>query len=736
MKNKKSYLKIEIPLTNNEMKHQINLTSKYITTKNKKMSYFMNKKNLNSKKEGEKEQIKNKRKNKSEKYHLRHTSNFSINLINPKFIENEKRQIYSQKNINLIFKKDLKNKKKKFLMNSKKISQTKKKYKKSNDFLNLKFNKKRPSLKKNIKNTSNFYSTKNCVKFKKLISKSPKPIKNSLKFKKSILTTTHLNSKKIELFVSNNNKRFSGMRQNEKKSLCVDIYKKKFLSNKKIRNFSSGVKNQKKDNLKLKIEKIAQLKKIFVNHLKSVSVPKNTKKHFKEKNLKQNNIKEKNLKKNLNKNFGEKDSQKNLEKKNFEEKNNPDKTSGKMIKSKSLKSMNNFIIKIEELGKKIEKLYNIINAQKDPYNIIREYVDFIQENNFNILSKILIDENFQKKFRIAFILERWVIFIIFYLFLEKKNRLISEIIKTIIFTTLTNFLLYITFLEKTQKTLFKKNLQNLKKNFEIPQISKKDLNYNLEKNIKKILTFLDDAKPLTEKKIQLGLQKLNSQLKTLTIDQSLTTLLDSFFDYFQKKGIVTVEYINNSKINKNKKIHTNPKNGPFLKMPSSKEYSLILDLDETLVHYKHEKKGGQLLLRPFLDFFLEKMSFYYEIIIFTAGVQNYADQIINLIDKKKIIEHRLYRRHTVFEGNSFFKDLSLIGRDLKKVVIVDNLEKNFRKQEENGVFVRSWYEDREDSVLRDLVPFLRDIVVRESEDVRRDLKVVKKLFRNGQLGKC
>ena len=115
MKKKKSYLKIEIPITSNEMKHQINLTSKYITTKNQKRSYFMNKKNLKNK--SEKQQSKNKRKNKSEKYHLRHTSNFSINLINPKFVENERKQIYSQKNINLIFKQDSKKKKKR---NSKK----------------------------------------------------------------------------------------------------------------------------------------------------------------------------------------------------------------------------------------------------------------------------------------------------------------------------------------------------------------------------------------------------------------------------------------------------------------------------------------------------------------------------------------------------------------------------------------------------------------------------------------
>ena len=563
------------------------------------------------------------------------------------------------------------------------------------DLINLKFNKKRASLKKSIKNLSNFYSTKNCVKFKKLISKSPKPIKNSLKLKKSVLTSTHANSKKPNLFISKNNKRISKTRKSEKKSLCVDIYKKGFLTKKQIRNFSRGLKNEKKDGLKFKIEKIAKLKKIFVNHLKSTSVPKN-------------NNKKKILK----------------EKKNL-----------KIIKSKSTKNINNFIIKIEELGKKMENLYNILNEHKDPYNIIREYVDFIQEDNFDILSKILKDEEFKKKFRISFILERWVIFIIFYLFLEKKNRLISEIIKTIIFTILTNFLLYITFLEKTQKNIFKNNFKIIKQNFKIPEMEIKELNYNLEKNIKKILNFLDDVKPLIEEKMQKGLSKLNPELKTTKIDKSLTTLLDSFFDYFQKKGIVTVEYINSSKIDKNFINHKNMTNIPFIKIPSLKKYTLILDLDETLVHYRHKKEGGQLLLRPFLDIFLNKMNNFYEIIIFTAGVKNYADQIIDLIDKEKIISHRLYRKHTIFEDNLFFKDISLIGRNLESVIIIDNLEKNFRKQEDNGILIKSWYDDEDDNVLLDLIPFLRDITLKKSKDVRQDLKIIKKLFKNGELNK-
>lgn len=41
------------------------------------------------------------------------------------------------------------------------------------------------------------------------------------------------------------------------------------------------------------------------------------------------------------------------------------------------------------------------------------------------------------------------------------------------------------------------------------------------------------------------------------------------------------------------------------------------------------------------------MSKYYEVVIFTAAVKDYADWIIDRIDLKKSITHRLYRCNTM-----------------------------------------------------------------------------------------
>ena len=71
------------------------------------------------------------------------------------------------------------------------------------------------------------------------------------------------------------------------------------------------------------------------------------------------------------------------------------------------------------------------------------------------------------------------------------------------------------------------------------------------------------------------------------------------------------------------------------------------------------------------------MSKLYEIAVFTAGLKDYADWIINDLDKQGFISHRLYRDHTRLKNGVYIKDLSRLGRDLQKTIIIDNIEDNF-----------------------------------------------------------
>ena len=96
---------------------------------------------------------------------------------------------------------------------------------------------------------------------------------------------------------------------------------------------------------------------------------------------------------------------------------------------------------------------------------------------------------------------------------------------------------------------------------------------------------------------------------------------------------------------------------------------------------------GTLQIRPGIMPFLEEVGKYYELIVFTAATQEYADPIINALENnnKKYFDCRLYRIHTIIIDNDFVKDLSKLGRDLSKTLIVDNLPQNFRLNKENGI---------------------------------------------------
>ena len=169
---------------------------------------------------------------------------------------------------------------------------------------------------------------------------------------------------------------------------------------------------------------------------------------------------------------------------------------------------------------------------------------------------------------------------------------------------------------------------------------------------------------------------------------------------------------------------------PYLntRISKGKKFTLVLDLDETLISYRLDELGrGVLKPRPNLYNFLSEMCKIFEIIIFTAGTQEYADPILDIIEKKKLFfDKRLYRQHTIIMDNVFVKDLSKLGRDLSKVIIVDNMPQNFKLQKENGIFIKNFNgDDKNDSALIDLIPILRKITCDINNDVRVELSKLK-----------
>jgi len=148
----------------------------------------------------------------------------------------------------------------------------------------------------------------------------------------------------------------------------------------------------------------------------------------------------------------------------------------------------------------------------------------------------------------------------------------------------------------------------------------------------------------------------------------------------------------------------------------------VLDLDETLIHYDSPSK--KLHFRPFCLNFLKQLEQFYEIVVFTAASKDYADYILDLIDPhKQYISHRLYRDHTTQRDGVYLKDLSLLGRNVNRCIIIDNLKENFELQKDNGIHIKGFYDDPSDRELERMVPFLKGVVEAEVRDVRPLIKL-------------
>jgi hypothetical protein len=117
--------------------------------------------------------------------------------------------------------------------------------------------------------------------------------------------------------------------------------------------------------------------------------------------------------------------------------------------------------------------------------------------------------------------------------------------------------------------------------------------------------------------------------------------------------------------------------------------------------------------------------------------------LVDFCQKKGIaFEYRLYRIHTVVINNDFVKDLSRLGRDLSRIIIVDNMEQNYKLQPENGITIRPfWGKDANDMALIDLLRILVEIA-KKNMDVRDGIsffkediisKITSNIFRRVQI---
>ncbi|KAJ3398447.1 hypothetical protein CcCBS67573_g03363 [Chytriomyces confervae] len=152
---------------------------------------------------------------------------------------------------------------------------------------------------------------------------------------------------------------------------------------------------------------------------------------------------------------------------------------------------------------------------------------------------------------------------------------------------------------------------------------------------------------------------------------------------------------------------------------------LVLDLDETLVHSSfkavptadfvipieidNQLHNVYVLKRPGVDTFMQMMGQQYEIVVFTASLSKYADPVLDMLDKHRVVKHRLFREACLHHKGNYVKDLNQLGRDIKDVIILDNSPVSYIFHPANAIPISSWFNDPNDTELLDLIPFLEEL---------------------------
>jgi hypothetical protein len=159
------------------------------------------------------------------------------------------------------------------------------------------------------------------------------------------------------------------------------------------------------------------------------------------------------------------------------------------------------------------------------------------------------------------------------------------------------------------------------------------------------------------------------------------------------------------------------------------KYTLIINLDENIVHYVEEEEKSYVKVRFNTDNFLKNLSEFYEIIFFTSLNKDYADIIIDNIDtEKKYVNFRLYREDTI---NFNFKNFNKLGRKVETSIIINNYSES--PVNENELRINIFDGSEEDKELVYLEQYLIELVKFDENDIREFIPQIQEKINNHKL---
>ena len=271
---------------------------------------------------------------------------------------------------------------------------------------------------------------------------------------------------------------------------------------------------------------------------------------------------------------------------------------------------------------------------------------------------------------------------------------------------------------------FKKQAMALEFN---PLCSRENYPGNYDNYIQTALTHISQLRKvrfdyaLSNKKLYEGVPDFTNELKPdkkiLLIDLDETLIHSDF----------SLEYLNDKKVKYDTIIKFKETESDF-----EENYEDYYDmrrkkLKHELFNEEKEYKVG-VFIRKGAKEFLTEVCKYFIVGIFTASVKEYADAVIDYLDPdKSLIKFRLYRNNCInLNDKIFVKDLRIIrGVDIKDIILLDNSIYSFSAQICNGILVNSFFNDKNDIELYNVLNYLLSFLVKAD-----DIRVINEQFFN------
>jgi CTD small phosphatase-like protein 2 len=316
-------------------------------------------------------------------------------------------------------------------------------------------------------------------------------------------------------------------------------------------------------------------------------------------------------------------------------------------------------------------------------------------------------------------------------------------------------------LTSRKKVFNKTNLNNIHENDESFDNVSKKLEFD---SISEIIT--ENSNILQEKPIipisNASINNANKMKKS-----SFENITYDFYDSAHNKQNNYMEYVNKvlkSQVNFNKLDFTDEiEKRKFELPPTDKKHTIILDLDETLVHsdfdyhyrnsdsdfiqttgenaansnlneksqlefhdtfFSDDETGEEIKIRfyvrPGLTQFLKNLTQNFQVGIFTAGIKEYAESVLKILDpNNEIFSFNCFRESCIKVGRAYVKDLRIFEehRSLSNIVILDNNLYSFANQLSNGILINSFYQEAEDKELMNLEMYIHEYLAK-CEDIK------------------